>query len=82
MKRKNLEAQINRDMDAGLFKRRKVSDMDPYREAAQAMLKDKSIHLRINGRDLEALKTIAAKKGKKYQTLIGEILHREALKAA
>jgi len=82
MKETRLENQIKRDMDAGLFKRRSSSALKAYRDAAKAMVKDKSIHLRINGRDLEALKSLAAKKRKKYQTYIGEILHREAQKAA
>lgn len=46
------------------------------REAAiQALAKSKSITLRINTGDLEALKDIAAAAGKKYQTYIGELLH-------
>lgn len=53
-----------------------------YYDWAKAMAKDKLISLRISTGDLLALKAIAAKKGKKYQTYIGEILHREAKKAA
>lgn len=44
-------------------------------------LKDCVLSLRINGSDLAALQAKAEKKGKKYQTFIGEILSREAQKA-
>ena len=53
-----------------------------YQKWAKAQAKNTLISLRINGLDLMNLKAIAAKKGKKYQTYIGEILHREAQKAA
>jgi predicted DNA binding CopG/RHH family protein len=59
-----------------------ASEAKKYGEWARAQAKNTLISLRINGGDLMALKAIAAKKGKKYQTYIGEILHREAQKAA
>ena len=47
-----------------------------YRAAARAtLLKDKSITIRLNGLDLERLKELAVRSGKKYQTYIGQILH-------
>lgn len=53
-----------------------------YGEWAKSQLKSERITLRIDGQTLSALKAAAAKKGKKYQTYIGEILTREARKAA
>ena len=53
-----------------------------YQKWAKEQAKNQVISLRINGNDLAFLKMKAAKKGKKYQTYIGEILHREAMKAA
>jgi predicted DNA binding CopG/RHH family protein len=38
--------------------------------------------LRVSGKDLDAIKTLAAMAGKKYQTYLGEMIHREAQKAA
>ncbi len=50
-----------------------------YKVAAQATLrKDKSITIRLNSLDLERLKELAVKSGKKYQTYIGHILHEHA----
>ncbi|MFH0919208.1 MAG: hypothetical protein V1913_02510 [Fibrobacterota bacterium] len=47
-----------------------------YREAARATLhKNKVISLRLNEFDLDMLKELALKSGKKYQTYIGELLH-------
>lgn len=52
------------------------AEREKFRMAARlSMAKSKSITLRINTGDLEELKNIAAKKGKKYQTYIGELLH-------
>ncbi len=58
------------------------SEDKKYGEWARAQAKNSLISLRINAGDLMALKAIASKKGKKYQTYIGEILHREAMKLA
>ena len=58
------------------------SESKKYQRWAQAQAKNAVISLRINGLDLSFLKLKAAKQGKKYQTYIGEILHREAHKAA
>jgi len=56
-------------------------ERDKYREAAKAALaKDKVVTLRLNGQDLKALKEIALKSGKKYQTYIGELLHEHILR--
>jgi len=47
-----------------------------YAEAARATLnKNRIITIRLNGYDLDALKELAIKSGKKYQTYIGELLH-------
>ena len=52
-----------------------------YREAAKATLQKNSIiTIRLNGFDLDALKELALKSGKKYQTYIGELLHHHVSK--
>jgi predicted DNA binding CopG/RHH family protein len=40
--------------------------------------KRKSIHLKIQERDIQKIRTIAYKKGIPYQTLIGSIIHQYA----
>ena len=48
-----------------------------YKDAARATLQKNSvITIRLNGYDLDALKELAIKSGKKYQTYIGELLHQ------
>ena len=48
-----------------------------YRDAARAALnKDKSITIRLNGLDLDRIKELAVRSGKKYQTYIGDLLHQ------
>lgn len=48
-----------------------------YQEAARATLqKNRTITIRLNGYDLDALKELALKSGKKYQTYLGELLHQ------
>lgn len=76
------EKQIREDFRKGNFEILPKSETAKYQKWAQAQAKDRVISLRINGLDLDSLKAKAAKKGKKYQTYIGEILHREAQKAA
>jgi predicted DNA binding CopG/RHH family protein len=45
----------------------------------EARKKDTVLHIRINSRDLNNIKTKAQKLGIKYQTFISEVLHRIAM---
>ena len=65
----------------GTFKYLNKDEASKYGAWARAQVKDERITLRISGTDLEAVKAIAASKGKKYQTYLGELIHREAAKA-
>lgn len=76
------EKEIKDAFKKGVVEFLPKSENKKYQEWAKAQAKDTLISLRINGQDLNALKAKAAKKGKKYQTYIGEILHRAAQKAA
>jgi predicted DNA binding CopG/RHH family protein len=82
MKISKEEKEIREAFKKGNVEYLPKSENKKYQEWAKAQAKDKLISLRINSFDLEALKKRAAKKGKKYQTFIGEILHKEAQKAA
>ncbi len=83
MKPTKFEKEIKEAIKKGHFEVVKLSknEKDVYREAARATLaKDKIITIRINGNDLKAIKDIAIKSGKRYQTYIGELLHELAVK--
>lgn len=82
MKLTKKEAELQEAFRNGEFKYLPKSGDKKYQKWAQAQAKDRVISLRISGLDLDFLKAKAAKKGKKYQTYIGEILHREAHKTA
>ena len=60
----------------------RASKAPQYGEWARAQRKDERLTIRIDGQTLAGLKAAAVKKGKKYQTYIGEILVREAKRAA
>jgi hypothetical protein len=59
-----------------------AAEAKKYGQWARAQLKDARINLRISSQDLAGIKALAAKAGKKYQTFLGEMIHREAQKAA
>lgn len=83
MKLTKFEKELKATIQKGDFEILKLSkiERDKYREAARAALsKDKIITLRINGKDLKAIKEIAINSGKKYQTYIGDLLHEHVLK--
>ena len=82
MKKTEEQREIEEAFRKGTLEDVPLSEHKKYQKWAKAQAKDKVISLRINGLDLDFLKAKAAKKGKKYQTYIGEILHREAQKAA
>jgi predicted DNA binding CopG/RHH family protein len=77
-----MEKELQAAIKAGNYTLAPKSENKKYQKWAQEQAKNRVISLRISGRDLDFLKMKAAKKGKKYQTYIGEILHREAMKAA
>lgn len=66
----------------GVFQYAPREQAAKYGEWARSQLKDARITLRISGQDLDGIKALAAKAGKKYQTYLGEMIHREAQKAA
>ena len=83
MKLTKFEKELNDAIQKGNFEIMKLTkkERDKYRDAARAALsKDKIITLRINDKDLQAIKEIAIKSGKKYQTYIGDLLHEHILK--
>ncbi len=82
MKKTKEHKDIEEALRKGTLEDVPESEHKKYQKWARAQAKDTVISLRINGLDLDFLKAKAAKKGKKYQTYIGEILHREAQKAA
>ena len=81
------EKSIQRDFREGRYKTVALSDLDrrKYIQAAKAtpmFTKGARITLRLNEGDLRALKLKAYRMGAKYQTFIGDILHREAVKTS
>ncbi|WP_373494942.1 hypothetical protein [Aquiflexum sp.] len=83
MKLTKFEKELNEAIKKGDFEILKLSkkSRDNYREAAKAALsKNKSITIRINEKDLNTLKNIAVKSGKRYQTYIGDLLHEHVVK--
>ncbi len=83
MKLTKFEKELKDAIQKGNFEIMKLTkkERDKYRDAARAALsKDKIITLRINDKDLQAIKEIAIKSGKKYQTYIGDLLHEHILK--
>lgn len=79
---KRIRKEIQAARENGTFKFLPKEETTQYMEWARAQLKDARITLRVSGRDLEAIKALASKAGKKYQTYLGEMIHREAQKAA
>lgn len=52
--------------------------VDYWQESVQQTVKRKSIHLKLQERDVQKIRSIAYEKGVPYQTLIGSILHQYA----
>ena len=79
-----MEKRILADYNAGKYEvvPQTAADRKRWQEAATRppliFSKGARITLRMNEKDLDALRRRAHAEGKKYQTLIGEILHREA----
>ncbi|MBU0576175.1 hypothetical protein KJ707_00925 [Patescibacteria group bacterium] len=73
------EQQIEKDIEAGLYQ--PVKNMEKRIEELQQIakntsLKNKTISLRINYKDLIDFKANAAHEGMPYQTLIGSLIHK------
>lgn len=79
------EKELADELESGkiVYRKPTVSERNKYRDAAKASLsKEKRLTIRINAKDLVLLQRQALKLGKRYHTLIGEVLHQAALKAA
>ena len=72
------EQQIERDLTAGVYVSTKnlAKVKAEFKEAALNMLKKKPITVRIQSMDIMRLKSMAAKTGIPYQTLVSSIIHR------
>lgn len=72
------EQKLLEAFEAGEFH----SDMTPSRKkfieqsAAQTCKKDKTLNVKLSGRDLEAIQRRAMEEGIPYQTLVASILHK------
>jgi len=76
---KDYEAQIERSFDNGEWKPVKnlKKERARYREAAaETLLKNRRVNIRISAMDLEGLQAKAAAEGLPYQTLIEDRLHQ------
>jgi len=52
--------------------------VDYWQAAVKETTKRKSIHLKLQERDIQKIRSIAYEKGIPYQTLIGSIIHQYA----
>ena len=76
---KKYEADILRSFEKGEWKPIKnlKKEMDRYREAAaETLLKNRRVNIRISAMDLEGLQAKAAAEGLPYQTLMASVLHK------
>ena len=73
------EAQIARSFERGEWKPVKnlKKEIARYREAAaETLLKNRRVNIRISAMDLEGLQAKAAAEGLPYQTLMASVLHK------
>jgi len=76
---KGYEADILRSFENGEWKPIKnlKKEMERYREAAaETLLKNRRVNIRISAMDLERLQAKAAADGLPYQTLMASVLHK------
>ena len=76
---KEYEADILRSFEKGEWKPVKnlKKEMERYREAAaETLLKNRRVNIRISAMDLEGLQAKAAAEGLPYQTLMASVLHK------
>lgn len=79
------EKELADELESGnvVYRKPTLSEINKYKVAAKGSLsKEKRLTIRINAKDLVLLQRQALKLGKRYHTLIGEVLHQAALKAA
>lgn len=79
---KKFLAEMREQDKAGTAKYMPAEEAKKYGDWSRAQLKSERITMRVNGLDLARAKEIAMAKGKKYQTLLGEIIHRGLARAA
>ena len=72
------EKEIEDDLLSGRYVDNGKAEFEAIAEAIKARKKDSVLNIRINSFDLELLKQKAQKLGVRYQTFIGELLHRAA----
>lgn len=73
------ETEIARSLEKGEWKPIKnlKKEMERYREAAaETLLKNRRVNIRISAMDLEGLQAKAAEEGLPYQTLMASVLHK------
>ena len=83
MRLTKFERELQDAIDNGKYRMLRLTrrERDKYKEAARLTLaKNKIITIRLNDRDLDGIKEIAVKSGKKYQTYIGELLHDHVMR--
>ena len=76
---KGYEAEVLRSFEKGEWKPIKnlKREMERYREAAaETLLKNRRVNIRISAMDLEGLQAKAAADGLPYQTLMASVLHK------
>jgi predicted DNA binding CopG/RHH family protein len=76
----NYETKIVQSVENGEFSPIEDSEerIDYWQAAVKETIKRKSIHLKLQERDIQKIRAIAYEKGIPYQTLIGSIIHQYA----
>ena len=76
----NYESEIVQSVENGEFSSEENLDkrVDYWQAALKETTKRKSIHLKLQERDIQKIRAIAYEKGIPYQTLIGSIIHQYA----
>jgi predicted DNA binding CopG/RHH family protein len=72
------EKEIENDLLAGKYIDSDAGEFVAIAQAIKDRRKDAVLNIRVNSSDLELLKEKAHRLGVRYQTLIGELLHRAA----
>jgi len=76
----NYESEIVQSVENREFSSIEDSEerVDYWQAAVKETIKRKSIHLKLQERDIQKIRAIAYEKGIPYQTLIGSIIHQYA----
>ena len=72
------EKEIENDILTGKYVDSGTAEFEAMAQAIKDRRKDAVLNIRVNSSDLELLKEKARRLGVRYQTLIGELLHRAA----